>query len=246
MADIQQQKQFLRRAFVKKVLRRIIALVSLICLVYGLAAIVYATKTIFKVKMNYAIVLERFGGIREAVTDVGWHVRLPFFTRIEQEVPLMNQRLYLGGQVEPMRIISKGNVALWTSAVLTYRIRDLRTWAIENLDPMNLLQGDYDGIVKDLLQAEEVDQLISDREETKEIIFKALKSRPINLGGPTLEEKYGKITATLAGHQGSGNLYSLVKAHALIIIPAGITSMEPGSEVECWILNEMWETHEKA
>ena len=62
----------------------------------------------------------------------------------------------------------------------------------------------------------------------------------------TLVEKYGKITATLAGHQGSGNLYSLVKAHALIIIPAGITSMEPGSEVECWILNEMWETHEKA
>lgn len=191
MADIQQQKQLVRRAFVKKVLRRIIALVSLTCLVYGLVAIVYATKTIFKVKMNYAVVLERFGGVREAVTDVGWHVRWPIFTRIEQEVPLMNQRLFLGGQLEPMRIISKGNVALWTSAVLTYRIRDLRTWAIENLEPMHLLQGDYDGIVKDLLQAEEVDQLISDREKTKEIIFKALKSRPINLGGPTLEQKYG-------------------------------------------------------
>jgi len=191
MADIHQQKQLVRRAFVKKVLRRIIALVSLTCLVYGLVAIVYATKTIFKVKMNYAVVLERFGGVREAVTDVGWHVRWPIFTRIEQEVPLMNQRLFLGGQLEPMRIISKGNVALWTSAVLTYRIRDLRTWAIENLEPMHLLQGDYDGIVKDLLQAEEVDQLISDREKTKEIIFKALKSRPINLGGPTLEQKYG-------------------------------------------------------
>lgn len=191
MADIQQQKQFIRRAFVKKVLRRTIALVSLICLVYGLVAIVYATKTIYKVKTNYAVVLERFGGLREAVTDYGWHVRLPFFTRIEQEVPLMNQRMFLGGQVEPMRIISKGNVALWTSAVLTYRIRDLRTWAIENLDPMHLLQGDYDGIVKDLLQAEPVDQLISDREDVKEIIFKALKSRPINVGGPTLEQKYG-------------------------------------------------------
>jgi prophage DNA circulation protein len=82
-------------------------------------------------------------------------------------------------------------VALWTSSVLTYRIRDLRTWAIENLHPLTLLQGDYDGIVKDILQAQEVDRLISAREAVKEDIFRALKSRPINEGGPTLEQKYG-------------------------------------------------------
>ncbi len=191
MENMTEQKQFLRRALVLKILRRTLALVTLACLIYGLVAVVYATKTIYKVKMNYAIVLERFGGMRQAVTDVGWHGRLPFFTRIEQEVPLMNQRLFLGGQIEPMRIISKGNVALWTSGVLTYRIRDLHTWAIENLDPMGLLQGDYDGIVKDLLQAEPVDLLVSDREQIKERIFAALKSRPINEGGPTLEKKYG-------------------------------------------------------
>lgn len=151
----------------------------------------YATRTIYKVKTNYAVVLELFGGERKAVTEVGWHARLPFFTRIEQEVPLMNQTLFLGGKSEPMRMISKENVALWTSGVLTYRVRDLSIWAIENLDPMNLLQGDYDGIVKDILQAHQVDRLISDREKIKEAIFQALKSRPINEGGPTLEEKYG-------------------------------------------------------
>jgi regulator of protease activity HflC (stomatin/prohibitin superfamily) len=184
-------KKILRRAFVKTFLRRLLALATIAGLVYGAVAIVYATKTIFKVKKNYAVVLERFGGQREAVTDIGWHARLPYFTRIEQEVPLMNQRLFLGGQLEPMRIISKGNVALWTSGVLTYRIDDLKTWAIENLDPLNILQGDYDGIVKDILQAQKVDELISDREMIKEEIFRALKSRPINEGGPTLEQKYG-------------------------------------------------------
>ena len=184
-------KKFFRRAFVKMALRRTFALLALAGLVYGLTALVYATRTIFKVKMNYAVVLERFGGKREAVTDVGWHVRLPYFTRIEQEVSLMNQRLFLGGTIEPIRIISQENVALWTSALLTYRIRDLKTWAIENLEPMNLLQGDYDGIVKDILQAQQVNLLISDRESIKEEIFSALKSRPINEGGPTLEEKYG-------------------------------------------------------
>ena len=184
-------KKILRRAFVKTFLRRLLALVTIAGLIYGAVALIYATKTIFKVKKNYAMVLERFGGQREAVTDIGWHARLPYFTRIEQEVPLMNQRLSLGGQLEPMRIISKGNVALWTSGVLTYRIDDLKTWAIENLDPLSILQGDYDGIVKDILQAQQVDELISDREMIKEEIFRALKSRPINEGGPNLEQKYG-------------------------------------------------------
>jgi regulator of protease activity HflC (stomatin/prohibitin superfamily) len=184
-------KKIFRRAYVKTFLRRLLALAAVAGLVYGAVAIIYATKTIFKVKKNYAVVLERFGGQREAVTDIGWHARLPYFTRIEQEVPLMNQRLFLGGQLEPMRIISKGNVALWTSGVLTYRIDDLKTWAIENLEPLNILQGDYDGIVKDILQAQQVDELISDREMIKEEIFRALKSRPINEGGPTLEQKYG-------------------------------------------------------
>jgi len=190
MAD-QLSKKIMRRAFVKTVLRRIFALVALCGMIYGLAALVYASKTIYKVKKNYAVVLERFGGKREAITDIGWHVRLPFFTRIEQEVSLMNQILNLGDTAEPMRIISKENVALWTSALLTYRIRNLRTWAIENLNPHELLSGDYDGIVKDILQAQQVGQLISEREAIKEAIFQALKSRPINEGGPTLEEKYG-------------------------------------------------------
>ena len=184
-------RHFFTRAFVKTILRRSLALATLVGLFYGLSALVYATRAIFKVKMNYAVVLERFGGHREAITDIGWHVRLPYFTRIEQEVSLMNQTLFLSGSPEPMRIISKESVALWTSAVLTYRIRDLKTWAIENLDPLHLLQGDYDGIVKDILQAHEVNQLISSREKIKDDIFVALKSRPINEGGPTLEKKYG-------------------------------------------------------
>jgi regulator of protease activity HflC (stomatin/prohibitin superfamily) len=160
-------------------------------LLYGLVALVYATQVIYKVKMNYAVVLERFNGTRQTVTSVGWHIRLPLFTRIEQEVALMNQQLFLGGQSDPMKIISKGNITLWTSAVLTYRIRNLHTWAIENLSPMGLLQADYDGIVKDVLQSEGVDQLISDRGRVKGTIFEALKSQPINVGGPTLEQKYG-------------------------------------------------------
>jgi regulator of protease activity HflC (stomatin/prohibitin superfamily) len=181
----------LQRGTIRRIMHWTVLSTIYVSIIYSVMAMVYATKTIYKVKKNYAVVLERFGGEREAVTDIGWHARLPFFTNIEQVVPLMNQTLFIGNSEKPMRIISKENVALWTSGVLTYRINNLKIWAIENLDPQNLLQGDFDGIVKDILQSYKVNELISSREKVKEEIFKALKSRPINFKGPTLEEKYG-------------------------------------------------------
>jgi molybdopterin molybdotransferase len=40
----------------------------------------------------------------------------------------------------------------------------------------------------------------------------------------------------LTGHQGSGNLYSLVEANALLRVPAGVTEISRGSQVEVWPL----------
>ena len=187
----QVQQIFLQRAQVNTAVRRVALVLFFIAVMYGLTAIVYSTHVLYKVKLNYAVILEQFGGQREAITKVGWHCRLPIFTGLEKEVPLMNQNIYLGGSSEPMKIISKENVALWTSAQMTFRIRDLTVWGIENLFPEKLLQGDFDGIAKDILQAQGVNELISSREFVKEKIFQALKERPINKGGPRLEQKYG-------------------------------------------------------
>ncbi|NTW09567.1 MAG: hypothetical protein HGA28_08375, partial [Anaerolineaceae bacterium] len=43
-------------------------------------------------------------------------------------------------------------------------------------------------------------------------------------------------SARLTGHQGSGNLLSLVDANALLIIPAGVKSRPAGQEVEAWLV----------
>jgi molybdopterin molybdotransferase len=43
--------------------------------------------------------------------------------------------------------------------------------------------------------------------------------------------------ARLTGHQGSGNLYSLVQANALLIIPAGVKSLPAGETVQAWLLD---------
>jgi molybdopterin molybdotransferase len=47
----------------------------------------------------------------------------------------------------------------------------------------------------------------------------------------------GEWIARLTGHQGSGNLLSLVHANGLLIIPAGVKSLPSGSEIDAWLLD---------
>jgi molybdopterin molybdotransferase len=51
-----------------------------------------------------------------------------------------------------------------------------------------------------------------------------------------IEEQDGVFSAKLTGHQGSGNLLSLVQANALLIIPAGVKSLAIGAQVDAWLL----------
>jgi molybdopterin molybdotransferase len=46
----------------------------------------------------------------------------------------------------------------------------------------------------------------------------------------------GGLVARLTGHQGSGNLHSLVQANALLIIPAGVKCVPAGQEVNAWLI----------
>jgi molybdopterin molybdotransferase len=52
----------------------------------------------------------------------------------------------------------------------------------------------------------------------------------------TIEDLDGSYSAKLTGHQGSGNLLSLVQANALLIIPAGVKSLAIGAQVDAWLL----------
>ena len=52
----------------------------------------------------------------------------------------------------------------------------------------------------------------------------------------TIREADGIWKARLTGHQGSGNLLSLVQADALLIIPAGVKCVPAGQEINAWIL----------
>ena len=51
-----------------------------------------------------------------------------------------------------------------------------------------------------------------------------------------VREEEGNFIARLTGHQGSGNLHSLVQANALLIIPAGVKCVPAGQEVKAWLI----------
>jgi molybdopterin molybdotransferase len=51
-----------------------------------------------------------------------------------------------------------------------------------------------------------------------------------------IHEENGALVGRLTGHQGSGNLHSLVRANALLIIPAGVKCVPAGQEVTAWLL----------
>ncbi len=51
-----------------------------------------------------------------------------------------------------------------------------------------------------------------------------------------VEPRDGILSAKLTGHQGSGNLLSLVQANALLIIPAGVKSLAIGAQADAWLL----------
>ena len=51
-----------------------------------------------------------------------------------------------------------------------------------------------------------------------------------------VDKENGILVAKLTGHQGSGNLLSLVQADALLIIPAGVKCVPAGQEVNAWLL----------
>jgi molybdopterin molybdotransferase len=51
-----------------------------------------------------------------------------------------------------------------------------------------------------------------------------------------VSEKNGQLIARLTGHQGSGNIFSLVQANALLILPSGVKCVPASEEVDIWLL----------
>jgi molybdopterin molybdotransferase len=75
-------------------------------------------------------------------------------------------------------------------------------------------------------------------------MIKVVLEHPIESDGresylrATVRRIDNRFTAALTGHQGSGNLYSLVQANALLVVPSGVKSLPVGAECDSWLLDD--------
>jgi molybdopterin molybdotransferase len=81
--------------------------------------------------------------------------------------------------------------------------------------------------------------------ESKRVVHTVKLEEPVNSDGresylrAIVNVKEGSYSARLTGHQGSGNLLSLVQANALLIIPSGVKSLPAKAEVNAWFLDNV-------
>jgi molybdopterin molybdotransferase len=54
-----------------------------------------------------------------------------------------------------------------------------------------------------------------------------------------VKEQDGRLLASLTGHQGSGNLRSLVQANAFLFVPSGVKSLRAGAEATAWLFGDL-------
>lgn len=79
-------------------------------------------------------------------------------------------------------------------------------------------------------------------ENVERLVVRARLEEPVESDGREsylrahLEWRDGEYVARLTGSQDSSVLSSLVKANALVVIPAGVRSVEAGEVVEAWLL----------
>jgi molybdopterin molybdotransferase len=80
--------------------------------------------------------------------------------------------------------------------------------------------------------------LFAERKQIRTRIIQEIKSdgRESYLRA-VVQSQDGEWVSKLTGHQGSGNLLSLVQANALLIIPSGVKSLRSGSIVDAWFLD---------
>jgi len=85
-------------------------------------------------------------------------------------------------------------------------------------------------------------QVLAGIRDSRRFSIKATLAEPVESDGresylrAVVQTMQGTAVARLTGHQGSGNLFSLVQANALLIVPSGVKSLPAGSEVEAWLL----------
>ena len=147
------------------------------------------TDWVYRVDTNKGVVITEADGERVAVTEEGWHSRVPFLSTHEGIYQLANQEVFWEGNSTPHKVITKDGKVIMASASTFFSITDLEQYAVENIKeassktsvtPKRMIQDTLDSIISGHIQKTESAILIHNRGEVEKAILEKLNASNIS------------------------------------------------------------------
>jgi regulator of protease activity HflC (stomatin/prohibitin superfamily) len=151
------------------------ALMILVVIIIGGALFSLAREAIYKIR-PYERGLHLRGGRFIGINEPGWHIRIPF---VDTTIGL--NIVERPGVIE-LAAMTEENVTLDISLLYTYRVSDPVRYALEVTNPDRIVAGFVQGALRDVVNAQSMDEVMGNRAEINQQVMAALRTR---------EEQYG-------------------------------------------------------
>lgn len=153
---------------------------------------------VYRVNTGQGAILTQADGTKVAITEVGWHLRVPLITDV-QTGSIVNSNMYFPADYLDLETKFQGDKqagaigydikttddkVLDTGAVMSYDIVDLFQFGVKNTQPTTQLQKAFDAIVFNYLQAQPSDKITSQVTLVNKELLEKLKESNI-------EQQYG-------------------------------------------------------
>jgi regulator of protease activity HflC (stomatin/prohibitin superfamily) len=163
----------------------------ILCFVLVIATL---TGSFYRINTGQGGILTGAGGMRSAVTDVGWHVRVPFLSDI-QITSIVNNNMYFPEDYLDLETKFQGDQqagaigydikttddkVVDTGAVMAYEITDLFQYGVKNTNPQQQLQKEFDAVVFNYLQSQSADNITSHVTDIDDALLQRLRESDLD------------------------------------------------------------------
>lgn len=152
------------------------ATMLLVILIVAIVLFSLARVAIYKIQ-PYERGLHLRGGKFVSIDQPGWHIQIPFVDTVVG-VTIIER----SGTIDSLAAMTADDVTMDISLLFTYRVTDPIRYQLEVLDPEKIVSGYVRGVLRDLVNTREMDDVLHDRADFNQAMVTELKMK---------EERYG-------------------------------------------------------
>lgn len=167
----------------------VLVLVMLI-LIVGLFIFQWFLNPVYVIESGKGAILTKFNGEKVAVTNVGWHLKIPLFERVDMK-SIVNDVIFFPEDYVSLEsgdsqtgsigydINALDEKVVDISAAVYFDRIDLIQWSVKNTNPSVQFQNDINSIMFNVLQSKTSTELIHDYEGINQELLQAIKASGI-------------------------------------------------------------------